>query len=121
MYEIRVKEHFDAAHCIRSYVGKCSRIHGHRWEVEAAIGGTELRASNMLIDFKWVKDLLGQFVERLDHYVLNEVLEEEDVTAECLARWFYEKLAPRLPTKAVRLLRVAVWESPDCCVVYDGT
>ena len=34
MYELRVKDHFDAAHYIADYKGKCHRMHGHRWEVE---------------------------------------------------------------------------------------
>ncbi len=36
MYTLKVKSHFDAAHRIRDYKGKCSRTHGHRWDVEVA-------------------------------------------------------------------------------------
>ncbi len=30
MYQIRVKRHFDAAHALRGYQGKCEALHGRR-------------------------------------------------------------------------------------------
>ena len=31
--------HFDAAHYLRNYKGKCANTHGHRWEVLVKISG----------------------------------------------------------------------------------
>jgi len=123
MYRLQVKTHFDAAHYIKDYPGKCSRMHGHRWEVEVVLEGKTLGNLNMLIDFGEVKDLLNGLIEsRLDHYLLNETLSEPHVTAEFLARWIYEWLADPCTEfePEVRLVRVTVWESPDCCVKYYG-
>ncbi|MDD5437365.1 MAG: 6-carboxytetrahydropterin synthase, partial [Candidatus Omnitrophica bacterium] len=35
MFEIKVKADFSAAHNLREYEGKCERLHGHNWAVEA--------------------------------------------------------------------------------------
>jgi 6-pyruvoyltetrahydropterin/6-carboxytetrahydropterin synthase len=129
-FELRVKSHFDAAHCIRDYVGKCSRKHGHRWVVEAVLEGTKLDGRNMLVDFGDVKLALATVIdERLDHYDLNETLMEPNVTAEYLAGYVFRKLQLELlryvtvlpPRSDIKLVSVAVWESPECCVKYYGS
>ena len=126
MYRLQVKSHFDAAHRIKDYVGKCSRLHGHRWEVEVALEGEVLDGMNILVDFSSVKDTMEGIIEEyLDHRNLNETLDEPNVTAEFLSRWFFHtfeggsELAFIWPD-GVRLARVTVWESPDCCVKYYG-
>jgi len=130
MYRLQVRVHFDAAHYIRDYQGKCSREHGHRWEVEAVFEGSKLDDRNILIDFGDVKRVLNTLIDsELDHYQLNESLQEPNVTAEYLAKRIFERLRygmDSLPignvwhSHDVELVRVAVWESPDCCVSYDG-
>ena len=30
MYYLETEEHFDAAHFLKGYAGKCSNLHGHR-------------------------------------------------------------------------------------------
>ena len=122
MYELRVKEHFDAAHFIEDYPGKCSREHGHRWDVEVLLEGKTLGGLNMLVDFGEVKRLLKVLIdERLDHYQLNKSLGERCVTAEFLARWFYAWLAEPCTQfePEVKLVCVTIWESPECGVTYS--
>ncbi|KKL04030.1 hypothetical protein LCGC14_2620190, partial [marine sediment metagenome] len=58
MYTLKVKTHFDAAHYIKDYQGKCSREHGHRWIIELFLAGNNLDNLNMLVDFGEVKDVL---------------------------------------------------------------
>ena len=118
MYTLRVKSHFDAAHYIRDYKGKCSRTHGHRWEVEVAYEGRRLDAKNILVDFKSVKDFLEHTLDYfLDHYFLNEVLDEPNVTAEYLAKWLHDKLS-EVTLLGAGLVSVTVWESPECSITY---
>jgi len=119
MYRLKVKDHIDAAHYIRDYVGKCSRMHGHRWEIEVVIEGSKLNDLNMLVDFALVKNALRMLLDGLDHYILNEVLNEENFTAEFLAKWIYEQIDISQPLSGERRLsEVSVWESPGCCVTY---
>jgi len=118
VYTLRVKSHFDAAHYIKDYVGKCSREHGHRWVVEVAVAGKELNGMNMLIDFGAVKAPLERLLERLDHYQLNRELQEENLTAEFLVKWIYDRFWPQVDGTGLELESVTVWESPDCSVEY---
>jgi 6-pyruvoyltetrahydropterin/6-carboxytetrahydropterin synthase len=50
MYRLQVKTHFDAAHRLVDYNGKCNRLHGHRWDVEVGVQGPTLDDRNMLVD-----------------------------------------------------------------------
>ena len=119
MFRLKVREHFDAAHYIKDYKGKCSREHGHRWEVGAVLEGDELNSMNMLIDFAKVKDILGGLIDTsLDHYQLNDSIGEANVTAEFLAQWLYRQLKDLFEPE-VQLVSITVWESPDCCVEYS--
>lgn len=125
MYRLQVKAHFDAAHYIRDYPGKCSRMHGHRWEVEVVLEGEELDEMNILVDFSLVKKALTTLLDDLDHYIINKQLNEKNVTAEFLAKWIWERFKEESPKwykleyGRVRLARVTVWEGPDCCVKYS--
>lgn len=124
MYRLQVKLHFDAAHYLKGYKGKCSRMHGHRWGVEVCVEGRQLNDINMIVDFKTIKGIMTELIEDLDHYVLNEVLHEDNPTAEYLAKWFHDWMEIKLggfglPDNGVRLARVTIWESPDCCVKYS--
>lgn len=124
MYELRVKDHFDAAHYIKDYQGKCSREHGHRWEVEVVLEGKELDKTNMLVDFSFIKESLKTLLDsHLDHYQLNEMLGESNVTAELLSKFILDYLTGRLTEcrilgNTVELKEVTVWESPDCSITY---
>lgn len=135
MYRLRVKTHFDAAHTLKDYLGKCQRLHGHRWVVECCFEGEQLDSKNMLVDFALVKKLVGGFLdEKLDHYFLNDQLKEDHPTAEFVARWLFERIANRLRDvhtppldhswldafkRGVKLVQVTVCESPECCVEYS--
>lgn len=119
MYALGVRSHFDAAHHIRDYVGKCSREHGHRWSVELVVEGSSLDGLGMLVDFKNVKDVLEHVIElHLDHYQLNDSLGEPNLTAEFLARWLFGQMKARV-VGGVRVASVTVWESPDCRAIYS--
>jgi len=123
-FKLRVKDHIDAAHKLADYKGKCQRMHGHRWDVEVCIEGHKLDDINMLVDFKVVKSLMKELIDAVVHYVLNEQLGEENVTAEFLARWFYDDFAEAMNavgmlSEQVKLVCATVWESPDCCIEYS--
>ena len=120
MYTLKVEGAFEAAHQIAGYPGKCARLHGHNWVVEAVIEGEELDGLGMLIDFKDAKKALQTVLDRLDHRFLNELQPFADgvnPTAENLSRIIYEELKPSVAGKA-RLKAVTVFESPKSSVTY---
>ncbi len=119
MYEVRVKRHFDAAHALRGYQGKCEALHGHRYEVVVCVESASLDGSGLAYDFTAIKRALDPIVERLDHTHLNEVAPFDRVnpSSENLARFVFEELEGLV--EGARLSSVEVWESPDAWVTYS--
>lgn len=119
MYELTVKSHFDAAHALRGYPGECRKLHGHTWDVEVTVAGTELDEIGIVYDFKALKTDLNAVLEDYDHGYLNDVAPFDLLTptAENLARVIYERLADTVDSR-VRVLEVAVWESPIAKLTY---
>lgn len=124
MFEIHVSAEFEAAHRIAGYPGKCDRLHGHSWTVEAAVQGDKLDKLGMVVDFKLVKGKLREILETLDHQLLNELppfAEGINPTAENLAQYVYEELAQADFFRAMphlALKHIQVWESPKSSVIY---
>ncbi|MTV48642.1 6-carboxytetrahydropterin synthase QueD [Heliobacillus mobilis] len=122
MYELIVQTHFDAAHFLREYPGKCAQVHGHTWQVEVTIVGRELDKLGMLVDFVDVKRALTAICEQLDHRMINEhpCFQQTNPTAENLSRFFCEELASWLQGNHphLRVGAVRIWESPRASVRY---
>lgn len=119
MYTLTVRDHFDAAHALPGYPGECAGLHGHTWDVEATVEGTELDGIGIVYDFKRLKADLAASLERYDHGHLNDVppFDRMNPTAENLAREIHAELTETIGG-AVRLVEVAVWESPIARVAY---
>lgn len=128
MFELSIKGHFDAAHYLRDYPGKCSQIHGHTWEVEVFVAGTELDDLGMLIDFTVLKQKLKEVLAQFDHRLINELDEfskgKLNPTAENLAKFIYRQLRSGIETaatgsgKKIKVTQVRVWESPRASASY---
>lgn len=121
MYTVSVQAHYDAAHFLRNYKGKCERLHGHRYVVEVAFQTTELNESGIAFDFVDLKRSLRELADGLDHQNLNDLPEfkEVETSAENQARYFYEELRKRLPAElADGLLYARVWETPTQWAQY---
>lgn len=109
MYRLRVESHFDAAHKLIGYEGKCARLHGHTWKVEAFVIGEKLNDLGILIDFEKLQKKLKNITEKLDHSFLNDFKEIGNPTTENLAKYIFENLKD-LDANS-RLEKVRVWES----------
>ena len=122
MYTLKAEGAFEAAHKIKDYPGKCARLHGHNWVVEAVVKGEELDELGMLTDFKTVKKALNETLERFDHRYLNELepfASGVNPTAENLARIIFEELASHACfVRGAALAAVTVFESPKSSVTY---
>ena len=122
MYTLKIEGAFEAAHHVEGYPGKCARLHGHNWVVEAVVKGKELDELGMLIDFKVMKKELADVLERFDHRYLNELepfASGVNPTAENLARIIFEELAGREVFKRdSELHAITVFESPKSSVTY---
>ena len=120
MFEISVQGHFCGAHHLAGYDGPCCNAHGHNWEVEVFLRGTQTDQVGVLADFKEIRAALQEVLAELDHQDLNLLPAFEDVnpTAEHIARHLYQRLSTQLNDALCRLHRVRVSETPGTSAVY---
>lgn len=122
MFVVSVQAHYDSAHFLRNYHGKCERMHGHRYVVELALATTELDEAGIAFDFVIVKKHLRDIADHLDHENLNELppFTELEPSAENQARYIYEEMRRRLPSNmSEAILYVKVWETPTQYALYS--
>jgi len=124
---------FAAAHVLTNHAGLCKNLHGHTYRLVVEVAESET-PTDMVMDFKDLKQILREvIVERFDHAFLYdeasavecdiaETLARHNMrrvplpfrtTAENLARYFFNELAPR-----VNVLAVHLHESPVSCATY---
>ncbi len=120
MYRISVRRHFDAAHYLRNYKGKCEHLHGHRFEVVVTLEARQLNEIGIAYDFTELKKHLEKIVGRFDHVSLNEIAPFDKInpSSENIAATIYRELAPTLKGEPVSIASVEVWESPESCAAY---
>ncbi len=121
MYELLVKSHFDAAHYLRRYPGKCKELHGHTWKVEAVVAGETLNEMELVYDFSDLKSKLNEVLSRFDHKCINEIppFDKLSPTGENLAKYIFEELEKLIPDE-VSLKQINIWESEDACLTYKN-
>ena len=139
MYGLKTEHHFDSAHFLTDYYGKCENLHGHRWRVVVYLTQPELQTEgtmrDMVLDFGEFKKIVRAEVDALDHTFLVEegslapatiaALEGEGftlkilpfrTTAENLARYFFD----RLTGQGLPISQVDVYETPLNCATYSA-
>jgi len=121
MYQVSVEQHFDAAHFLRGYGGKCEALHGHRFRVVVRVKASEVNDIGLAYDFVELKRQLGDILARFDHTCLNDVspFDKINPSSENIAATIYSELQPRLAGAPVSLACVEVWESPQSGVAYS--
>jgi 6-pyruvoyltetrahydropterin/6-carboxytetrahydropterin synthase len=121
VYQISVEQHFDAAHALRGYKGKCEALHGHRFRVIARIKAAGLDDIGLAYDFAELKAHLAETISRFDHVNLNDVspFDKINPSSENVAMTVYKELKSRLNGDKVSLAAVEVWESPQTGVSYS--
>ena len=121
MYQLFVEEHFDAAHYLPDYHGKCERLHGHRFKVVARLEAGVLDEAGLAYDFAQLKQHLREVLAQFDHTCLNDVSPFDKIgpSSENIAATIYDTLLPHLSDSPVKLVNVEVWESPTTGVLYS--
>ncbi len=118
----------DTSHRLLHYQGKCANLHGHRWKVEVWMEGEPDPATQILIDYSMIK----QVIEKYDHQIiLNEVdpmvprirefhpviTTPGDPTSELMARLIRDDLHAVCRDHGIKAVvkKIRVWESPTSC------
>lgn len=128
--------HFEAAHALNGYDGKCRNIHGHSYELRVTVKGMPLDEpgnpkNGMVIDFHDLKSIVNQeVVEKLDHsFIIGNNMPKDFVeitkqnfdkvvelpyqpTTENMLADFAQRIKSRLP-QHVELYSVTLQETRD--------
>ncbi len=121
MYQVSVEQHFDAAHFLRGYRGKCEAVHGHRFRVVVRVRASAVDKLGVAYDFTKLKKHLGDVLSRFDHTCLNDLVPFDKInpSSENIATTIYSELCTTLANTPVSLTCVEVWESPQSGVAYS--
>jgi 6-pyruvoyltetrahydropterin/6-carboxytetrahydropterin synthase len=121
MYQLFVEDHFDAAHYLPNYHGKCEKLHGHRFKVVARFEAAKLDETGLAYDFAQLKQHLKEVLGRFDHTCLNDVapLNKVGPSSENIAAAIYDALQPPFAKSPVKLVSIEIWESPTTGVAYS--
>jgi len=120
MYEIVVEKHFEAAHYLRGYKGKCENLHGHRYTVRVRLKSAKLNEIGLAYDFTDIKRYLSEIIARFDHVLLNDAPPFNGInpSAENIAGTIYHELEAKLTGEPVSIAAVEAWENPQQGVIY---
>jgi 6-pyruvoyltetrahydropterin/6-carboxytetrahydropterin synthase len=120
--------HIDTSHRLLHYIGKCANLHGHRWKIEVWIEGEPDPATQILIDYNLIK----QVIEKYDHQIILNcddpmvpriqefhavITTPGDPTSELMAAIIRDDLYKvcRDLGITVTIPKIRVWESPTAC------
>ena len=136
MFYITKIFHFEAAHALNGYDGKCRNIHGHSYEMRVTVKGMPLNEpgnpkNGMVIDFHDLKAIVNQeVIEKLDHsFIIGNNMPKDFVeitkqsfdkvvelpyqpTTENMLADFAQRIKQRLP-QHVELYSVTLQETRD--------
>ncbi|MBI4721830.1 MAG: 6-carboxytetrahydropterin synthase QueD [Candidatus Stahlbacteria bacterium] len=130
MWLISTEAKFSAAHQLHGYSGKCEKLHGHNFKVKVTVETDTLQEIGLGIDFKELKVMLIDVIEKFDHCNLNELPEfkaqrcDLNPTAENIAKLIWDNLNSKIKSQNVgnryicSLREVQVWESDTNSVIY---
>ena len=124
MFEVTVEDSFAAGHYLRNYKGKCEKPHGHNYKVRITLAGEQLDKAGLLLDFKELREVMRQVIDRLDHQMINDLepFTAMNPSAENLAKYFYEETNNRLmgvTRGCVRVRNVTIFETDTTTATYS--
>lgn len=114
MYEVGVIAQFEAAHRLVGDFGPATRLHGHTYRMEVLVRGPQLKPDGTLYDIGQLQSSISALVGKMHYQNLDEVpgLAGTNTTAERVASFCWEQLAPELTGHGLNTLIVRIWESP---------
>jgi 6-pyruvoyltetrahydropterin/6-carboxytetrahydropterin synthase len=121
-FQVGVVAHFTARHHLVGDFGPASQPHEHAYRVEVGVCGDNLRADGTLFDITQLQAALNAALGELDGRDLNEVvgLAAPNPSAEVVARYLFERIAPALSAIGLDHAHTQVWESSEAYASYTG-
>ena len=87
---------FSAAHQLpnEECYGKCSNVHGHTYRLEVTVEG-EITNKGWVMNFKDLKKIMMELIDRYDHSFLNDRAEFKNLTtAEVMVQYIFKYIEP---------------------------
>ena len=115
MYTISKKFTFDAAHHLEGLPPehKCSKVHGHTYEVLVEFKKQDLDEVGFVIDYRALEPIKAFLDDAMDHKDLNDFL-PCNPTAENIAKFLFDTFKKSFP----ELSAVSVSETPKTVAIY---
>lgn len=122
MFDIFIDTHFAGAHHLRDYPGDCEKPHGHNWKVKVTVRAKELDQCGMGIDFKVLKKIVKEVIDKLDHNDLNTLpyFQDKNPSSEHIARFIFDEVSALLIDDNHSLYSVSVLETDTQGLTYYG-
>lgn len=116
MFTISKQFHFSASHQLHGLSDDhpCSRLHGHNYIAEVVLQSKTLNTVGFVRDYRELSDLKDYIDNELDHRHLNDVLGENNTTAEKMAQHLYNKAHEHWP----EVVAVRISETPKTWAEY---
>lgn len=128
---------WDAAHRVLRHESKCRTLHGHRYAAEVVVAAEHLDHAGRVVDFGAIKGKVGTWIDtHWDHACLVNEADQSlrewcevdarengnrapyifpgEPTAENIAKELLARAITLLASDGVRVIRVRVWETPNC-------
>lgn len=103
--------HFDAAHKVVDYNGKCENLHGHTYFLKVTIEG-DLKENGMVLDFAILKKETDELIETyLDHKYLNDSF--KNPTTENIAIFIFDKLSEKFEKYGCKVKEITLSEGAN--------
>jgi 6-pyruvoyltetrahydropterin/6-carboxytetrahydropterin synthase len=120
MFELKVLNHFSAAHQLKLVAVKCENLHGHNWKIEVCVKGEKLNPAGVIMDFGQIKKYVSEIMTSLDHKFLNELewFKGANPSSEIIAMKIAKELQEKIDDPSVKVSSVTAWESDDACATY---
>jgi 6-pyruvoyltetrahydropterin/6-carboxytetrahydropterin synthase len=116
MFTISKQFHFSASHILHGLSDDhpCARLHGHNYIAEVVLASDTLNSVGFVRDYRELSDLKNYIDDELDHRHLNDVLGDNNTTAERMAKHLYDWSKSRWP----EVVAVRISETPKTWAEY---
>ncbi len=101
--------------------------HGHSYRLKVMVQGPVDPVTGFVMDFRVLKEILKREIYgRFDHRFINKEVEpfkgnpSFQPTAENMAQVIWKLVEPFLKKQKVKLVEVALWETPDSSAAFRG-
>ena len=110
---------FDSAHFLDEYKGKCSNLHGGRYELTVYVKDSINPDTGMVVDFTYLQKILNEeIVNRFDHHCLNYTVPQLAwrSTTELICVYIWQRLIKHFHS----LYKIELKETPNSKCEYMG-